>query len=119
MCLVQAIPSLGEFAHAAAAEIFNPYAALQVWAGTPGPRHRNIRFLLHTGSQLKKSSIIAVKSPPGFAAEPSGSHVSLQQGASAILRIAESFLQYVHDIHANVKANEIRQLQRSHGMVHS
>ncbi len=38
MCLVQAIPSLGEFAHAAAAEIFNPYAALQVWAGTPAWR---------------------------------------------------------------------------------
>src|SRR6266550_9230067 len=52
------------------------------------PRHRDIRVPLHAGSQLKKSSIIAVKSPPGFAAEPSGSHVFLQQGASAILRIA-------------------------------
>src|SRR5271166_4750222 len=34
-CPVKAFLSLGEFAHAAAAEIFNPYAALQAWAGTP------------------------------------------------------------------------------------
>src|SRR6266550_1064684 len=61
---------------------------------------------------------MAVKYPPGFAAEPSGSHVFLQQGASAILRIAEPFLQYVHDIHANVEANEICQLQRPHRMIH-
>jgi len=31
----QGFLSPGEFVHAAAAEIFNPYAALQVWAGTP------------------------------------------------------------------------------------
>jgi hypothetical protein len=34
--LVKAIPSLGEFAQGTAAEIFNPYVALQAWAGTPG-----------------------------------------------------------------------------------
>jgi hypothetical protein len=33
--LVKAIPSLGEFAQGTAAEIFNPYVALQAWAGTP------------------------------------------------------------------------------------
>jgi hypothetical protein len=47
-----------------------------------------LEFPLTPGFPLKKLSIIAVKSPPGFAAEPSGSHVFLQQGASAILRIA-------------------------------
>jgi hypothetical protein len=30
------MPSLGEFAQGTDAEIFNPYAALQAWAGSPG-----------------------------------------------------------------------------------
>ena len=36
MAHVKPFLSLGEFAQDAAAEIFNPYLALQAWAGTPG-----------------------------------------------------------------------------------
>ena len=36
MTHVKRFLSLGEFAQDAAAEIFNPYLALQAWAGTPG-----------------------------------------------------------------------------------
>jgi hypothetical protein len=36
------MPSLGEFAQGTDAEIFNPYTALQAWAGSPADESRRI-----------------------------------------------------------------------------
>src|SRR6266851_3797358 len=83
------------------------------------PRHRDIRVSLYSGPQLEKSLIIAVKTPPGFAPEPSSSYIFLEQRTRAILGIAEPFLQHMHDVHANIQPNKIRQLQRPHRMVHA
>src|SRR6516225_9655578 len=64
-------------------------------------------------------SRIVIKSAARFAAEPARGHVFLQQRTRAILGIAQTFVQDVQDVHANIQPNEIRQLQRAHRMVHS
>src|SRR6266704_751409 len=81
-------------------------------------RQHDIRVSLHSGPHVKKSLIIAIKTPSRFAPEPSSSHIFLEQRAHAILWIAKPFLQHVHNVHANVQANKVRQLQRPHRMVH-
>jgi hypothetical protein len=45
MAHVKPFLSLGEFAQDAAAEIFNPYLALQAWAGTPDRANRANRAI--------------------------------------------------------------------------
>src|SRR5439155_21197891 len=48
-CRVKAFLSLGEFAHAATAGIFNDYVPLQLWAGTPGPKFETGPAFLSSG----------------------------------------------------------------------
>src|SRR5690242_16626770 len=65
------------------------------------------------------ASLIAVESPTGFAAVPAGGHVLLEQGARPVLRIAEAFVQHVHNCKACVQADEVGKLQRAHRMIHA
>src|SRR5258708_33529397 len=64
-------------------------------------------------------SIIGIKPAARFAAEPAGGDVFLEQRAGAIFGVAEAVEQDVHDVHANVEANEIGELQRTHRVIHT
>src|SRR2546425_1071403 len=63
-------------------------------------------------------SWIGVEAASGFAAEPAGGDVFFEQRAGAIFRVAEALVEDMKNVHANVEADEIGELERAHGMVH-
>jgi hypothetical protein len=63
--------------------------------------------------------LVTVEAAPGFAAHPSGRNIALEQRAGAIFRVAQALVQHVENVHTNVQADEICQLQRPHRMVHA
>src|SRR3712207_5510920 len=65
-----------------------------------------------------RDSLIIVEALPALAAEPAGIDVLFEEGARAILRIAESFVENVQDRQADIQSNKIRERERAHRVVH-
>ena len=60
-----------------------------------------------------------VEAAGGFAAEVAGGDVFFEQGAGAVFGVAEAFVEDVHDVHADVEADEVGEFERAHRMVHA
>src|ERR1700730_13226580 len=69
-----------------------------------------------TGRQRLPAAVI-VEAAPDLAAEPAGLDVFHQQGTGPVLRIGETLVQHLHHREADIEADEIGQLERSHRMV--
>src|SRR5207244_1490244 len=62
---------------------------------------------------------IAIKAAAGFAAQPAGGDVFLEEWAGAIFGIAEAFEQDIQYVHADVEPDEVGEFERAHRMVHA
>src|SRR3954463_4519212 len=59
------------------------------------------------------------KTTTGLAAELPGGNHAAEERARAVFRIPETVMEDVHDRKAHVQADEVRERQRSHRMVHA
>jgi hypothetical protein len=62
---------------------------------------------------------ITVETTTGLATEITGGYVFFQQGAGTVFRIAQALVEDVHDVDANVEADEVGQFERAHGVFHA
>src|SRR5258706_10071660 len=68
---------------------------------------------------MSELTLVLIESTTALASEPTRVHIALEQWAGPVLGITKPIKQNIHDREAYVKADEIGQLQWSHGMVHA
>ncbi|EAU62248.1 hypothetical protein STIAU_6571 [Stigmatella aurantiaca DW4/3-1] len=66
---------------------------------------------------LREKVSVLVEAAAALLAVPAGIHVLPQQRARAVLVIAQPLVKHLGDGQARVQADEVRQLQRAHGLV--
>src|SRR5262249_33928816 len=70
-----------------------------------------------TSAIVLSSLLVDVEPAPGLLPQPSGVHVLSQQGAGPVLRISQPVVHHLGDEEHRVQADEVRQLQGTHGLV--
>src|SRR5579872_249749 len=68
---------------------------------------------------VASASLITIKASAALAAEPTGGDVLAQQRTWTVLRITEAVVKHVHDRQARIQTDEVRKLQRPHGVIHT
>src|SRR5215468_304581 len=70
-----------------------------------------------TSAMVPSSPLVDVEATPGLLPQPAGVHVLAQQRARTVLGVAEAAVHHLGDEQNGVEADEVRELQRSHGLV--
>src|SRR6266567_133716 len=78
---------------------------------------RNFRFQI--SDSFAQAFSVLIKPASRLSPQPAGVNITLQQRARAVLWIAETVMQNIHDCQANVKSDEVSQRQWPHRMIHS
>src|SRR5437879_12696403 len=68
--------------------------------------------------RLQFSSRIFVEPLAGFAAQAAGGHHFFKQRARAVFGVAESFVEDLHDVQADVEPDKAGEFERPHGLIH-
>src|SRR4051812_41969387 len=63
------------------------------------------------------SAVITMKPPTRFPPQPARGDILFQKRARAVLAVAQSVVEHVHDGQAGVEPDEVGKLERAHGLV--
>ncbi len=80
-----------------------PKAKIAEWAN----KKQTLIFALYSPPARLSLASIGVEAAARFATQIAGSNVLFEQGTGAVLGVAEAFVEDVHDVDADVEANEV------------